>query len=332
MKVQKTIEEIFKKIQDLQNNYSPSPYEFTYCFRGEAQDYGETKLTPTLFREKGFGGKLPDKELINLITDYRISDADNISSLSKAIEGQHFLALSRLLDVTFSILPSIFFAASSSFEENGYVYVFQFPKTYSPNSSYINDYYEQLITREIVPYYQNFKVLSHTQSNERIKSQSGGFILFPGSEIKPMPEIYYKKVEIKSSDKKDILDELDAYFNMNESTIYPEKDKKRELIRKKLHTISSDIKNKDNKISFYEAEIEETLVRINFECSALKRAGKSGIDLKRILKRELRDLIGYIDNIDLTDGEKKDDKNCIDFIEQQKIKVSSEFSKWQAVI
>ena len=106
MILQKIIEKIYSKIEEFEDK--DDNQEFTFCFRGEAEDYKATKLTPTLFREKKIGGSIPDKELINLITDYKIVDDKNLNPLSKAIEGQHFLALSRLLDITFSILPSIF--------------------------------------------------------------------------------------------------------------------------------------------------------------------------------------------------------------------------------
>ena len=263
MILQKIIEEIYSKIEEFEEK--DDNQEFTFCFRGEAEDYKATKLTPTLFREKKIGGSIPDKELINLITDYKIVDDKNLNPLSKAIEGQHFLALSRLLDITFSILPSIFFASSSAKDKDGYIYIFRFPKAYSPSSNYINKYYEKLINGEIVPYYQNFKVLSHVQSNERIKLQSGGFILFPGERIKPIPESYYRKICIDKALKKKILEELDNFYNINMSTIYPEKDKKKDLIKKRLSLMKENltIKNKDN--FFYESEIEDALNRIKFE-------------------------------------------------------------------
>lgn len=292
--VDKLIGQIYDEINNLKINFPYSNQEFTYCFRGEAKDYGNTKLTPTLFREKLLGDKLPDKELINLITDYKIADSEQLQSLSKAIEGQHFLALSRLLDITFSILPAIFFAASSKKEEDGYVYIFRFPKTYSPSSSYIVEYYEQLIGDKIFPYYHNFKVLSHTQSNNRIKSQSGGFILFPGTKMKNISENYYGKVVVKSDEKSGILEELDNYFNINESTIYPEKDKKSDLIKKRLYLISNDTIKVEEGNKFYKSEVMEALERIKFEIVGLLNSGRQKKEILRILRREERDLLSYI--------------------------------------
>lgn len=330
LKIQKVISEIYSKIEELQRDVRGMNLEFTYCFRGEARDYGETRLVPTLFRENTLDGKLPDKELINLISDYRIADPSIKDSLSKAIEGQHFLALSRLLDITFSILPSIFFASLYEKKEDGVVYIFQFPKTYSPSSLYINAYYDKLISGEITPYYQNFKVLSHTQSNERIKSQSGGFILFPGPKIKKIPKEYFREVKIKSEDKEEIIEELNNFFNINESIMYPEKDKKRDVIKKKLYMISGDREDINDSKKFYKSEIRNTIERIKYESTiAMSRLNQENSleannTLKRILRKEEYDLIGYIDSInsEVLGCDKKKLKDEISF----------EFKKWFSLL
>lgn len=325
----KIINGIYCEIEKMKERFPYSDQEFTYCFRGEAEDYGKTKLTPTLFREQLLEGRWPDKELINLITDYKIAESEQVSSLAKAIEGQHFLALSRLLDITFSILPAIFFASSSGGQNDGYIYIFQFPKTYSPSSNYITEYYENLIEGRIVPYYQNFKVLSHTQSNDRIKSQSGGFILFPGSVIKAIPEAYYSRVLVKGSDKKSILEELDSYFNINESTIYPEKDKKRELIKKRLYLISDDKRKVDGRFEFYKLEVQEALNRIRFEISSSRCSEEyAEKDILRFLRREERDLLSYISNIKKKITH-KDEMSSIDYENQLRSLVKDEFKKWK---
>ena len=291
--IHEIIRDIYKEIDQLKSE-AGSGTDFTFCFRGEARDYKETKLMPTLFRESNPGEFLKDKELINLIMDYKIVDDENLSPLSMAREGQHFLALSRLLDVTFSILPSLFFACSSNSEEekneDALIYIFRFPKTYSPSSAYINSYYKKLINREIIPYYQNFKVLSHTESNNRIKSQSGGFILFPGDTLKKIPKSYYKEYKIKASQKNQLLKELDIFFNINESVVYPEKDKKRNLIKNRLGLISMDDTLLETD-TFYVEEVRSALERINFEIHSLKLDDR---EIYRILRKERHDLEGYV--------------------------------------
>lgn len=303
MIIQEILKDLDNKIIKLEK-ISEKREEFTYCFRGEARDYNKTALIPTLFREQSILGKFSDKELINLITDYNISEISQNSPLEKTIEGQHYLALSRLLDVTFSILPSIFFAASGAFDEDGYVYVFRFPKTFSPSSTYMNSYYEKLINKQVTPYFQNFKVLSHTQSNDRIKSQSGGFILFPGSQLKKIPAAYYEKIKIKSEYKKKIMIELDKFFNINESTIYPEKSNKRHLIRQRLKSTYVDVTNFNNQEDFYDYEIEESLERVEFEVRCMLSDSKDK-ELLRFLRKEERDLTSYVKSLDKIATEKK---------------------------
>ena len=301
------IREMYTKIEELKRPFSNYEGNFTYCFRGEGADYGESKLTPTLFRSYLVKERKIDKELLNLISDYNISEPDQLRPLSKAIEGQHFIELSRLLDVTFSILPALFFACSSNEDKDGFVYIFQFPKTYSPSSSYINEYYEKIIENEIIPYYQNFKVLSHIQSNERIKLQSGGFILFPGDRIKPIPESYYRKICIDKSLKKEILEELDNFYNINMSTIYPEKDKKKDLIKKRLSLMKENLKIKNKDSFFYESEIKDALNRIKFELKFLlnennkeeNENNKREVEILRILRKEKLELVNYIADIQI---------------------------------
>lgn len=337
MKIYELIKKIYDEIEELQSKVGCSKDNFTYCFRGESRDYGDTSLTPTLFREEKFKGFLPDKEIISLISDYNVAEKEHISSLSKAIEGQHFLELSRLLDVTFNILPSIYFASSTSMENNGYIYIFQFPKTYSPSSVYINNFFEQLIEGEIIPYYQNFKVLSHTQSNDRIKLQSGGFILFPGVKMKKIPDLYYKRVEIEANDKMGILEDLNMYFNINESTIYPEKDKKKNLIRNKFNLTNKCSLWEKERTDLYKIEIDEALNRINHELGILIENQiqpnlEPSIDkdevkkkLKRYLRKEKKDLLGYIKDI----GNELNEK---DFLTNQEDKINREFYKWSVKI
>lgn len=292
MAIENKIREIYEEISNLKEILGEG--EYIYCFRGESADYGATKLTPTLFRNKVTEGGLPDRELINLIADYQISDPGITSNLARAIEGQHFIALSRLLDITFSIIPALYFACSDNEEKNGYVYIFRFPRAFSPSSTYINTFYDKMISRQITPYANNFKVLAHMQSNERIKSQSGGFILFPGDEAIRIPDIYYSKVEIRESEKKEILNELDLFFGMNESVVYPQKDKKRDVIIKKLSMISEEVNCFEFEKAFYSIEIEEALERIRFEIIVLLKKGNKRKDLLRVLRKEKHELFDYL--------------------------------------
>lgn len=335
MRVNEVISDISSAIQELSNGKSNTE-DYIYCFRGEGQDYKGSKLTPTLFRAIGSRKSIPDMELIDLLSDYNVVDANDRKNLAKSIAGQHFLSLSRLLDITFSMLPAIYFASSSSDDEDGIVYVFQFPKAFSPSSMYINQYYDKLINRELAPYYQNFKVLTHAQWNDRIKAQSGGFVLFPGSRVKQIPDCYFKAVIIPKNQKKQIVDELRTYFGMEDAIIYPEKDKKRNLILDKLQLIKDELGMFENDVSFYEHEIREALTRIEYEIATRINGTNNQsnnvqsshsnnnpkIGYMRLLRKEQQDLLSYIKGLWINDDEK----------DKLRVYVNEYIDKWMKLI
>lgn len=278
------------------------------CFRGESKDYGETKLMPSLFRINN--GVYLDKELIELLCDYDIPNSLEESLLSKSIAGQHFVATSRLLDITFSILPALFFA-TDNFTERGYVYSFVFPESFSPNSEYINSYYDKIVNQKFIPYSKDFKVITHSYNNERIKLQSGGFLLFSGKTFNKIPEEYYNKpIIIEPKDKMIIRDELSKYFNITEATIFPEKDKRKSIIENRLSdvTMLSSGDDKEHKL----IELEYYLRRIEFETMLKLRNKISTMDLKRFLRNEKSNLKKYLDkNFDIQEEREKVEKRML---------------------
>lgn len=260
------------------------------CFRGEDRDYGETKLTPSLFRDNKH--MLLDRELVELLSDYDIPTNTNSSLLSKTIDGQHFVQTSRLLDVTFSILPALYFASADS-HEDGYIYSFVFLESFSPNSSYLNKYYDRIVEEEFSPYAKDFKVVTHSYNNERVKLQNGGFILFSGITFNKIPIEYYNEpIKIDSKDKKIIREELSKYFNISEATIYPEKDKRKSVILKNLsknrHTFRATIENQNS------IELDCYLRRIELELTVKKAKGISATELKRFLRKERKNIFYYL--------------------------------------
>ena len=105
------------------------------AFRGEPDDYGATKLMPSLFRDSSYIAK--ESHLFELFCDYSIVGS-NASNIEKAIEAQHYASVSRMLDISFDVLVSLYFACAHQNDHDGYVYVFTFPEHYSPHSKYID--------------------------------------------------------------------------------------------------------------------------------------------------------------------------------------------------
>lgn len=81
--------------------------DLIFSYRGEKKDYGESRLMPSLFRSKE--GEILDTErkLLESLNDYGVSKSSK-SLLKMAIDSQHYIAKSRLLDVSFNSLVALF--------------------------------------------------------------------------------------------------------------------------------------------------------------------------------------------------------------------------------
>lgn len=275
------------------------------AFRGESNDYGDTKLTPSLFRDSSYVAK--ESHLFELFCDYNIVDP-KASNIEKAIETQHYASISRMLDISFDVLVALYFACTHPDEHDGYVYVFAFPKHYSPHSKYIEEFYTNVLEGKHIAYSRNFKVFSHSVTNDRIKAQKGGFIFFPGKEFHPINDCYYERILISKNHKREILEDLEALFQITKATLFPEKDKVAEIITNKfkgnIYTTKS--------VSL-ENEIESFFSRIDYELKILHLKGKTA-DKKRVmrwLRKEQDDLINYTEQqisshiSELTDAEQE---------------------------
>lgn len=275
------------------------------AFRGESNDYGDTKLTPSLFRDSSYVAK--ESHLFELFCDYNIVDP-KASNIEKAIETQHYASISRMLDISFDVLVALYFACTHPDEHDGYVYVFAFPEHYSPHSKYIEEFYTNVLEGKHIAYSRNFKVFSHSVTNDRIKAQKGGFIFFPGKEFHPISDCYYERILISKNHKREILEDLEALFQITKATLFPEKDKVAEIITNKfkgnIYTTKS--------VSL-ENEIESFFSRIDYELKILRLKGKTA-DKKRVmrwLRKEQDDLINYTEQqisshiSELTDAEQE---------------------------
>ncbi len=260
------------------------------CYRGESADYGETSLMPSIFRKIN-DSNFSDRKLLELLKDYNIVNSKDDSDLTRAIEGQHFAQLSRLLDITFSILPALYFSSDDK-DKDGVVYSFVFPESFSPNSSYLNDYYSSIVNHKFYPYIRDFKVISHSYENDRIKSQAGGFLMFSGTSFVKIPSLYYEKTIISKSDKIKIKSELSDFFNVNEATIYPERDKRGALLEKRLINGANIIDPDDNE--FFKNELNYHINKIQLEASLMQNDSKDKT-VKRFIRKSKEDIDKFID-------------------------------------
>ncbi len=289
----KYIDVIMEKINLLKYyNEMINQKDLLFAYRGEARDYGRTRLMPSIFREEDY--VLKERYLFDLLGDYNVIEDSKTRNIEKAIEAQHYVAISRMLDITFNILPALFFACSSNenFDKNGVFYVFAFPDHYSPHSQYIEDFYSQILEGKDIAYSKNFKVVSHSFFNERIKAQNGGFIFFQGKEFSPISEVYFETLEISADDKRKILEELNVLFGINEAAIYPEKEKRADFAKSKF-VKKTFIKRELSLVD----EINTYFERIQYECKMQKiKLGESfeKVAYLRKLRKEKEDLMSYI--------------------------------------
>lgn len=287
------LKDINEKVQILsERNEIKKSDSHLFAFRGESRDYGETKLMPSLFRDESYVAK--EKYLFELLADYGVIGEEKKRNIEKVIEAQHYVEISRMLDVTFNVLAALYFACSSerNMDKDAFIYIFCFPEHYSPHSAYIEDFYKEVLNKKSRMYSKNFKVVSHSYANDRIKAQSGGFIFFQGKEFSPINDIYYETVKIKSVDKEKILKDLSLLFAVNEASIYPEKEKKAQLAKQKfMHS-----NYVERELSFQE-EIYTYFERVQYECSMIKKRDKAQLDKMaylRRLRKEKADLLTYI--------------------------------------
>ena len=306
------IEEITKKFN--KNNL--------ICFRGEPEDYGSTKLMPSIFRLKN--PSVAEKNIDFLMTDYSlVNDAD--SNINKAIKAQHYLAKSRLLDVSFDLLVALYFACSDVIDyanknninpydyealskiksdkiKDGFVYIFNFPKSYFPSHKKVKETFDYIFKKNTYekgrvekeynnyfgPYYKNFMVLEHGESNARIIKQSGGFIMFPGEITSVIDEIYYESIIISSQYKVKLLVDLNRLFNINSFTLFGENDDIAKLINSRISKSDNKKLELKNKL-----EIDEFFERIEYELKAKIILNYNKYDLMRFLRKEKDDIINF---------------------------------------
>lgn len=303
------LSEIMKIVEELREKHSKKfDSEPLIAFRGESKDFAETKLMPSIFRDSSYVTK--EKYLFELLCDYELIGYEK-TNIDKAIETQHYVSISRMLDVTFNAAVALYFSCINDIEKDGFVYVFCFPEYYSPHSNYIENFYENILgSKKIKTYFKNFKVFSHSYSNERIKAQSGGFIFFPGETFSKINNIYYKEVKICKEDKKRILRDLEMVFHINTAKLFPEKDKVAKIIRNKF--IQNNYLREELTIK---NEIESCFKRVSYEIKMSDMNDK--IVFLRYLRKEKEDLLGFLNNQVIEENErcilKKEINKMFDF-------------------
>ncbi len=284
--ITKYLDEVNGKIKELEEYNVKLLGDATglmFAYRGEPQDYGETKLTPSIYRDNK--SVLKERYLFELLEDYNVIQSNR--KIEKMIDAQHYVAISRGLDISFNVLVSLYFACKceESSNEDGFIYIFCFPKYVSPHAGNIEDLYNIILdgdNNRILD--KNFKVISHTKNNERIAAQSGGFIFFPGKKKYDISKIYYKAVRIFSEDKEQLLKELQLLFGINEAVLFPEKD----IVAEHVKEVFLKGVGSENHIQTIENQISEYIKRLDYELEIEKLIHQDESDIVKYLQRRIR--------------------------------------------
>lgn len=117
----------------------------------------------------------------------------------------------------------------------------------------------------------------------------GDSFFFPGYEFRPIQPVYYKKITILAEDKTDILKRLDEMFNINEATLFPEKEKISGIIKERFKENTYSIGNItiENEVDSYCRKIEyESRLMMDNENTDI--TDKKLINFLRKLRKEER--------------------------------------------
>ena len=235
----------------------------TLFYRGQADK--TFQLTPSVFRKR-----LLSKEhslIHELLLNSPIEFSNNDSSFERLIKMQHYGSPTRLLDVTTNPLVALYFACQECPDKDGEVIVFydymKYPNTTDVKCLVELAEYNGSTERHMLGFLSdrgfrdielgNLTKITHIsvkapRSNERIKRQSGAFILVGvhGVEdgepyqkvsfdlkpllIKDFGDSISRSIIIPKTEKGQLLKELDV-LGINHSVLFPELEHQAAYIR-----------------------------------------------------------------------------------------------------
>ena len=293
----KRINEAFRKEEDS-----------IIVYRGEPVVY-PTPGMPGIFREEYLAkDKYFEKNILLELKANKLTSGKNY--LEMAIDSQHGGFPSRLLDVTYNCLIALYFACVSrpenklkykEDEKNGAVLVYKMDKAYCPTAGNALKNYEDLVEKpdcylnhHLFSY--NHKLVDHIKLNPRIIAQQGGLILFQGLKFSPIPDWMTKKIEVDKDYKDNIAEELEKYFGISTSFVYPEIDYAVDRIKTRAKSIDSAEVSLQNEIDLC---IRNEMKNVNYELSQLRLLGKEEQQTKvveleqhiHVLQQDLKDVI-----------------------------------------
>ncbi|SOB92528.1 FRG domain-containing protein [Pseudobutyrivibrio ruminis] len=228
----KNVQDYLEAIEDINDRFRKEDENGIVVYRGEPVTY-PTFAMPGIFREP-YLKKDPyfERNLLEELKANKLTSGE--SYLEIAIDSQHGGFPSRLLDVSYNCLVALYFAVVSTPQKrdeerkkDGRVLIYKLNKAYCPKATNVKENYKTILDnptdiRNSGVFSVNHKLVDHIKLNSRIIAQQGALIYFQGLTCEPIPEYMYEKLTIDRNSKTTIEKQLEQYFGINTSFIYPE--------------------------------------------------------------------------------------------------------------
>ncbi|GGM39453.1 hypothetical protein GCM10011351_27030 [Paraliobacillus quinghaiensis] len=310
-----TVDDYLKKLSryDIYNNV---------FYRGQSEEY--KSITSSVSRDAGYTMNENSiyREAVKMRT---VEFEDLISPIERLSKMQHYGIPTRLVDLTIAPLIALFFAVQKiDSKSHGNVYVFvqpelslndkrikvlsllatlESPEIYRIKSSYLECYSESITEEEILEFASEGAFINHSvelqKSNERLFCQKGTFAICGneviGKEIKksvlPLDSIEPTMIiRVPFEYKQAVKKELDAKYNINETTIYPE-----------FPSVADYLKEKYKRVDFNMDDTYNILEVEDISHVGVKRCSIVAVLNKVLLIEEIKDIgIQIIDQYRMT--------------------------------
>ena len=200
-----------------------------YVYRGVSQIYtldddstiDEERINSSIFRQYDknidFGKYQPANDENEIIEDVRPYFPPHSSNIEILSDLRHFGGDTAIIDFSRDLFVALFFACNGELDKEGELIAFPTAKTQSPSDDYFHGKSNE---KEYIPEEISLINPVQTQTNKaRVIAQKSVFIHVPQGFISPD---LCTIISIESKMKKQILDYIKRFHDIDERTIYPD--------------------------------------------------------------------------------------------------------------